>query len=496
MAGRQTKKTMKCDVVVVGGGNAGLVAAIAAKNEGAKVLLIEKGPKESRGGNSRHSWAGFRIPVEDEKDYLPLLEGTKLPKGKIEIGLFSKDEFYNVVMKCSEGLADKRLSEIYVSQALETVRWMKKQGFRWDLSLRHGFKDGDRLIWSSGTLFLTSLGNSGETLVEQLYGIVEKRGVEVLYRTDARSLMMNAEGGVCGVFTKGPDGMIQIESKNVILACGGFQADPAWRRSYLGENWDLVKLRGTHYNTGDGIKMALEIGAQVTGHWGGCHATVVSEDSPMVEGATVGSERYSYLLSIMVNRNGERFFDEGENLVDYTYAKLGKEILKQPSGIVFQIFDSKVIHLLKDEYKNALMVESNSLEELAEELDIDVDRFMKTVKEFNEAIVNDEKPFIWYQLDGRRTKGLNPDKMNWAQKIDKPPFRAFAAVCGLTMTYGGLKTNEKAQVVDTSDLPIKGLYAVGEVTGGYFYHNYPGGAGLIRGAVMGKIAGDDTAPGL
>jgi tricarballylate dehydrogenase len=195
----------------------------------------------------------------------------------------------------------------------------------------------------------------------------------------------------------------------------------------------------------------------------------------------------------MVNRDGKRFVDEGEDLMLYTYAKFGKEILKQPGSVAFQFFDARVIPLLRAEYQGAQGVENNSLEDLAGELDIDVEQFMKTIKAYNEAIVEDERPFIPYRLDGRRTRGLSPDKTNWAQKIDTPPYRAYAVACGLTMTYGGLKTNEKAQVMDTSDRPIKGLYAVGEITGGFFYHNYPAGTGLIRGAVMGRIAGGEAA---
>jgi tricarballylate dehydrogenase len=161
--------------------------------------------------------------------------------------------------------------------------------------------------------------------------------------------------------------------------------------------------------------------------------------------------------------------------------------------VAFQIYDARVIPLLRVEYHDAVKVESNSLEELAEEFDINVEQFLATIKEFNEAIVNDEKPFVPYELDGRRTKGLNPDKTNWAQKIDTPPFQGYAVVCGLTMTYGGLRTNEKAQVIDTQEHPIKGLYAVGEVTGGFFYYNYLGASGLLRGAVMGRIAGAEAA---
>ena len=486
------KKKMNYDIVVVGGGNAGLVAAIEARNRGANVLLIEKGPKKSRGGNSRLSDGNFKIATESEKDPKGLIEGGKLPKGGVEIEPLSKDDYYNMMIRYSEGFADKRLTEIFVSRSLDTVRWMKEQGIKWDFNHITVFKKEDHLYWPANAMWLQASGGSGESLVEMLYGIVENRGVEVLYETAARSLILNAEGRVCGVMAKDVDGLIQVDAKNVILACGGFQANPAWRRSYLGENWDLAKLRGTRYNTGDGIQMAIDIGAHLAGHWGGCHASPVSEDSPMVEAATAGSQRYYYVYGIMVNRNGERFVDEGENFNDHTYSIFGKEILKQPGSVAFQIFDAKVIPLLGMDYPNGIRLESHSLKELAEELDINVERFLATVKEYNEAVV-DEKPFVQYKLDGRRTKGLKPDKTNWAQKIDTPPYWAYAVVCGLTMAYGGLKTNEKAQVMDSSDRPIKGLYAVGEMTGGFFYHNYPGGAGLTRGAVMGRIAGAEAA---
>jgi tricarballylate dehydrogenase len=237
--------------------------------------------------------------------------------------------------------------------------------------------------------------------------------------------------------------------------------------------------------------MAMYVGAHTAGHWGGCHASVVSEDSPMVEAATAVSERYSYNYGIIVNRGGKRFVDEGEDFIAFTYAKYGKETLKQPGGVAFQIYDAKTIPLLRFEYHGAEHVESKTLDDLAEQLDIDVEGFKKTIKDFNAAVVNDT-PFASYKLDGLRTKGLRPDKTNWAQKIDTPPYQGWAVVCGLTMTYGGLMTNERTQVINTSGRPIPGLYAVGKVTGGYFYHNYPSGTGLVRGAVMGRIAANEA----
>ena len=481
------KKKMHCDILIVGGGNAGLVSAIEAKNRGANVLLIEKAPKKARGGNTRLSGGLFRVAFPGgTKDLAPLLEGTNLPKGEVDIEPYSADDYFNKVIRMSEGLSDRRFTEITVSKSLETVQWMKEQGVQWDLSPVNMVRFGNRLFWPASTEVLMALG-AGEGLAEMLYGIAERHGIEVLYETAAQSLITNADGKVCGIIAKEKDGYLQIDARSVILTCGGFQANPAWRRRYLGANWDLVKLRGTRYDTGEGIRMAVDIGAQVAGHWGGCHASIASEDSPMLEANAVGASRYSYPFCVMVNRDGLRFVDEGEDFMVFTYAKFGKEILKQPGSVAFQVFDSKVFHLLTPKYQNAVKVESDSLEALAAEIDINVKQFLRTVKEFNEAI-SDEIPFLSYKHDGRCTRGLNPNKTNWAQRIDTPPFHAYAVVCGLTMTYGGLKTNEKAQVIDTADRPIKGLYAVGEITGGFYYHNYPAGTGLVRGAVMGRIA--------
>ena len=483
-----------CDVLVVGGGNAGLVAAIEARNAGANVIVLEKSPRKARGGNSRFSYGDFRVATENRNEIDVLLQGADLPKGGVEIEPYGKDDFYNQVMRVSEGWADKRLTEIFVMKSYDTLLWMKQQGLKWDIDPIHAYKRGDGLFYPSTQPFLQASG-SGEGLVEQLYGIVEKRGIDVLYDTAARELIQNEEGRVIGVFAKQIEGHIRIDAGNIILACGGFQASPQKRRAYLGESLDLIKLRGTRYNTGEGLDMAIGIGAQAAGHWGGFHASPVSEDSPMVEAESANSQRYSYLYGVMVNRDGKRFVDEGENFFSYTYAKFGKEILKQPGGVAFQIFDSKVFPVLRVEYQDALRVESESLEELAEELDVNVRQFQETIREFNSAVL-DEKPFVPYERDGRCTRGLTPEKTNWAQRIDKPPYRAYAVVCGLTMTYGGLKTNEKAQVMDTTERPIKGLYAVGEITGGFFYFNYVGAAGLTRGAVMGRIAGAEAASNL
>ncbi|MEI9475264.1 MAG: FAD-dependent tricarballylate dehydrogenase TcuA [Deltaproteobacteria bacterium] len=480
------KKRIAYDVVIIGAGNAGLVAAIEARNHGASVLLLEKGPRERRGGNSRLADGQFRVAFERGlPDFEYLLKDSVLPKGQIEIEPYPKDHYYADLMRVTEGLADQQWAETIVNESMNVVRWIKDQGFAgWSLDPSTQIKkDGDKLFWPSGDVVLSS--GSGETLVEGLFRIAESKQTDILYETAAQSFIANSDGEITGLVAKSRDGMIQIDGKAIILACGGFESSPEMRRRYLGEGWDLMKVRGTRNNTGDGFSMALAVGAQTCGHWGCAHASIVSEDSSQVE--AVGSNRYSYLFGIMVNTGGRRFVDEGENFIGYTYAKMGKQVIKQPGGVAYQIFDAKVSHLLKPEYDNVLHTQSKTLEALAEEIDIDPDTFVQTVNEYNAAITPGVK-FDPSKRDGLRTTGLNPDKTNWAQPIDTPPYKAFAVVCGITFSYGGLKVNKKCQVIDTRDIPIEGLYCIGEMSGGLFYYNCPGGTGLMKGAIGGRIA--------
>jgi len=480
------KKRISYDVVVVGAGNAGLVAAIEARNHGARVLLLEKGPRERRGGNSRLADGEFRVAFDKGlPDFEYLLKDSVMPKGQIEIEPYPKDYFYADLMRVTGGLADQQWAETIVNESMSVVHWMKDQGFAgWSLDGSTMIKkDGDKLFWPSGDAVLSA--GSGETLVEGLFRIAESKQTDILYETAAQSFITSADGEITGLIARSRDGMIQIDGQAIILACGGFESSPEMRRRYLGEGWDLLKVRGTRNNTGDAFSMALAVGAQTCGHWGCAHASIVSEDSSQIE--AVGSNRYSYLFGIMVNTKGRRFVDEGEDFIGYTYAKMGKEVMKQPGGVAYQIFDAKVSQLLKPEYDNVLFSECKTLETLAEEIDIDPDTLVQTVNVYNAAITSGVT-FDPSKRDGLRTNGLNPDKTNWALPIDTPPYRAFAVVCGITCSYGGLKVNKKCQVLDTRDIPIEGLYCIGEMSGGLFYHNCPSGTGLVKGAIGGRLA--------
>jgi tricarballylate dehydrogenase len=289
-----------------------------------------------------------------------------------------------------------------------------------------------------------------------------------------------------------------IPADAVVLASGGFQANAAWRTRYLGPGWDLAKVRGTRFNTGDGIRMALDIGARSTGNWSGCHAVGWDRNAPEFGDRRVGDgfQKHSYPFGIMVNADGKRFVDEGADFRNLTYARYGREVLAQPRQFAWQIFDAKVSGLLRDEYriKQVTRVTAATLEELARKLDgVDPDAFLHTVKCYNEA-VQVSIPFNPNGKDGRDTEGITPPKSNWANRIDTPPFEAYMITCGITFTFGGLAIDPRTgRVLAEEGQPIPGLFACGELVGGLFYFNYPGGAGLMAGAVFGRQAGTGAA---
>jgi tricarballylate dehydrogenase len=284
-----------------------------------------------------------------------------------------------------------------------------------------------------------------------------------------------------------------VRAKAVVLAAGGFQANAEMRTRYLGPLWELAKVRGTRFNTGDGIKMALAIGAMPTGNWSGGHAVGWDRNAPEFGDLSVGDnfQKHSYPLGVMINADGERFVDEGADFRNYTYAKYGRVILMQPGQFAWQVFDNKVIPMLRDEYriKRVTKVRADTLEGLVDKLDdVDAVKALETIRTYNKAIMTDVR-FDPNVKDGRGTRGLAIPKSNWANTIDEPSFEAYAVTCGLTFTFGGLKIDSNAQVIDTEGAPIPGLYAAGELVGGIFYFNYPGGTGLMNGAVFGRIAG-------
>jgi len=482
------------DVVVVGAGSAALNAALSAKEQGSKVLVLEKAPEHLRGGNSYFTGGLFRFAYSGLEEIVNLLPevGTE-EQDRIDVGSYDNSDFYADVMRVTEGLSNPDLLQILVSESYPTMIWMRDQGVPWILAYgRQAFEhEGKLRFW--GGLIVESVGG-GKGLSDRLFELCQNVGIEVRYQSAATELKTDNKGKISGVIIKGPDGYEHITCHNVVLACGGFEANAEMRTRYLGPGWELAKVRGTQYNTGEGIQMALDIGAQSHGHWSGCHAVAWDLNAPPHGDRNVADlfQKHSYPFGLIVNVDGERFVDEGADFRNYTYAKYGREILKQPQRAAFQLFDQKSKHLLRDEYfiQQATMVESDTIEQLAEGLDINVPGLVKTIYNYNESVQDGE--FNPTDLDGKGTIGLTPPKSNWAQKFDSPPYIGYAVTCGITFTFGGLKIDTRCRVQDTSDVPIPGLYAAGELTGGLFYNNYPGGAGLMAGAVFGKIAGREA----
>lgn len=494
-------KTEGYDVVIVGFGNAAQSAAFAAHSAGARVLVLEKAPQGKRGGNTWFSHgAQFRHVHNGIADVKPLLPHVPEKEWeKIDLAPYTKDDFYSDLMRVTRGKALPELAELLVNESYPTVKWMRESGIQWDILYSAAVPGNGRFRWHHGSSFIHSK-DGGAGLVEMWHGILKNKGVEVRFETAAVRLLTNEKGQLYGVVAQNFEGLTEIHCKGLVLGAGGFSANPAMRAQFLGSGWDLSKVRGSKYNTGDGIQMALEIGAQPFGHWGGSHATPIDADAGEYEAGFLDpanrryrTHRYAWTLGIMVNTDGRRFVDEGEDFHAYTYAKTGAEIVKQPGSTAYQIFDVKVKEAVERYlYAGATPVVADSLRQLAEKLEINPDVLEQTVQQFNGA-VNDDRPFNEVIRDGKSTKGIYPPKSNWAQRIDTPPYVAYAVTGGLTFTYGGLKINARCQVLNKLDRPIAGLYAAGELTGGFFYYNYPSGSGLMRGAVTGRIAGENAA---
>lgn len=477
------------EVLVVGAGNAAMAAAVAAREQGAEVIVLEKASKSQRGGNSALT-VHMRFPYRGMEDLTPLLSDVGEDETRslaARVGDYTESDFYDDIMAVTDGRSDPTLANILVSEAYRTVLWMRSYGHAWIPSHE-----------SPTSANVVSFGGGGFAMQERWFRAAERLGITVHYETQAVELLQDRAGRVTGVRARRGDLDVRYKSQAVVLACGSFESSPEMRTRYLGAGWDKVKLRGVPFNTGDGLNMALELGAQPYGSWSTCHASPQDSKRPEydVPGPGVSGvywSRYSYPFGIMVNVDGRRFIDEGETWRGLTYAKTGRAILSQPRGITFQVFDSEQRRrgLIRG-YEDATGYKSNSLEALAKDLELrDVGAFLGTVREFNDSIQEDE--FHPFRLDGKSASGITPPKSNWALPIASPPFEAYPTICGMTFTYGGLKITPSAGVLHESDQIIPGLYAAGEMVGGLWHDNYPSGGGMMAGAVFGRIAGTEAA---
>jgi len=486
------------DVCVAGAGNAALCAAISAAEKGARVLVLERAPHSENGGNSRFTAGGFRFVYSGVDDLRDLCGLSESEIEMSEFGSYTEDQFFDDMFRVTEFRCDPDLVEVLVRNSLPTIRWLHDRGVRFvPMYGRQAFKtEGKFRFW--GGLSVEARGG-GPGLVDMETEIAKQAGVEIRYAAKVTDLLYDGER-VEGVVVRENGKIGEIRSRSVVLATGGFEANPEMRSRYLGRDWELAKVRGTRFNTGAGIRMAIDIGAAPYGNWSSCHAVAWDLNAPEFGDLSVGDQfqKHSYPFSIIVNLDGERFLDEGADLRNYTYAKYGRTILEQSNQTAWQIFDAKVQHLLRDEYRirQITKVSANTIEELAEilyhEHGMNRDQFVRTVADFN-AAVHSDIPFDPTIKDGRSTDGLAVKKSNWAMTLDKPPFEAYGVTCGITFTFGGLRITPNAEVLDEDLEPIPGLFAAGELVGGLFYHNYPGGTGLMNGSVFGRIAGNSAA---
>lgn len=506
-----------CDVIVAGSGNAGFSAAVSANQNGAKrVILIDKCPEAWAGGNSYFTAGAYRTAHNGISDLLPLVNNVDAATAKkIDMESYTTDDFAADIKRVCRGRSDSALSTILVEESFSAIKWLKKNGIRFQLSFnRQSYEVDGRIKFWGGLALKTQDGGKG--LIEDHRAIARQHSVNVFFDTALSHLIRDpASGAVTGVVVIHEGQEMTIQTGAVILAAGGFESNSRMRSQYLGPGWDLAKVRGTPFNTGDCLEMAVrDVGAKQAGNWSGCHSVAWDFNTSNDTGDREISNEFTksgYPLGLMFNTNGQRFVDEGVDLRNYTYAKFGRAILMQPGQMAFQIWDSRTIPWLRDEEYREERVQrimANTIPELAEKLVLigleDRETFIKNMEGYNKGVYafqkeNPNQKWDPAVRDGNSTQSkafqLPLGKTNWALPLDKAPFMAVHVTCGITFTFGGLAINPKTtQVISsTSNREVPGLFCVGEMMGGLFFENYPGGSGLTSGAVFGRRAGAAAA---
>ena len=451
------------DVVIAGGGNAALCAAISAREKGASVTVFESATKHMRGGNTRHTRnlrASHEAPIETLDDS------------------YSEDEFFNDIIRVTHGNTDEPLTKLMISKSASLISWLKSRGVHYQPAL-------------SGTLSLNRTNafflGGGKTLLNKLYAHAEKIGVKIIYDAQivAASISNNRVHTIDVDF--GAD-QRTLDIGHLVAASGGFQANEEWMREAWGQKADQFLIRGTPYNTGKLLRTLIDGGAKTVGDPTQCHAVAIDARAPKYDGGIV-SRLDSVSFGIVVNQNGERFYDEGEDFWPKRYAIWGRLVAEQPEQIAYSIIDDKV----KDRFMPSVFppIEASSIEDMANQLKINPAALINTIDHFNDAV----KPGEYNSniLDGSHTKGLKPNKTNWALTIDKPPFLAYPLRPGITFTYLGVKVNEKAQVLNQHEVPFENLTAAGEIMAGNILgQGYCAGTGMTIGGVFGRLAGENA----
>jgi tricarballylate dehydrogenase len=478
----------KYDVVVVGCGVAGLSAAVSAAEHGARVAVLERAPKDERGGQSRYTEAYLRMKSETEvtddfEEHLAENGSGSISPLLIEEAGAPVEQRAGLINSLS--IADPDVVETLARNAGATVAWMKGMGVRFDfLPTQFLTRSQPRLLPVGG----------GQALVDALAAKAEKIGVAFHYETSAHELMRDADGAIAGVTAKRRGQPLCRMTGKVVLACGGFEGNAEMQTRYIGPRSVYLRpiCRGGYYNRGDGIRMGLDAGAAPNGDFGSYHAEPVDPRSGIAEPAL-----FIFPYGILVNRDGQRFTDEAPGTVDAVYESVTRRIYQQEGGTAWIVMDAR--HKEIPNYRLGIRsdqpaIEAATLEELASKLQLPLEAFRETVRRYNAACAQGDLKGRWkpLELDGLATTGLTPPKSNWATPIDQGPFSAYPVISANTFTFGGLKTDRIGRVVDHDGEPIPNLYAAGEMTGLY-YGTYTGSTSVLRGMVFGRIGGAHAA---
>jgi tricarballylate dehydrogenase len=456
--------TRKYDVLVIGGGNAALCAAIGAARDGASVLVLEGAPKFYRGGNTRHT-RNMRCAHDAATDILT--------------GPYTEEEFWEDLLRVTGGKTDEELARHMIAESKDILGWIVEQGVRWQPSL-----GGTLSLGRTNSFFL----GGGRAMLNALYLTAERLGIDILYDAEVVDLDI-ADGMFLSATFKHGDGQANAKASALVTACGGFEANIEWLKQYWGEAADNFLIRGTPYNRGSVLKMLLDKGVQEIGDPTQCHAVAIDARAPKFDGGII-TRHDSVVFGIVVNRDAQRFYDEGEDIWPKRYAIWGRLVAAQPGQIAYIIFDASS----RNSFMPTLFppIEDSGIAGLAGKLELDPAALEKTVAGFNAAV----RPgtFDHTILDDCRTEGLTPPKTHWARRIETPPFYAYPVRPGITFTYLSTRVNKQARMLMKDGKPSANMFAAGEImSGNVLGQGYAAGMGMTIGSVFGRIAGREAA---